>query len=213
MTRPKSGNARTERLHDLAFLHRPADLRDGVVRRHYLDRPDLALCLAGCPVSPDHAARRQHLHQLPRRQRTSRRGHRSRAHRAASQRRRRHAVHVVAIGQRRHLLPDGDLRHRHRPEDGDGQGSEPCGARDAAIAHRSPKPGHHHPEENARHPDDRQPLLARQPLRRHLPQQLRHHLHQGRATTGRASRTSPTRASATTASAAGSIRKNWRLAT
>ena len=44
-----------------------------------------------------------------------------------------------------------------------------------------PEPGDHDPQEDARHLDDRQLLLAGRPLRRHLPEQLRHDLRQGRA--------------------------------
>ena len=62
--------------------------------------------------------------------------------------------------------------------------------------------------------DDRQFLLAGRPLRRHLPEQLRHDQRQGRtAARATAFRTSPTRGSATTASAPGSIRRKWRRAT
>ena len=69
-----------------------------------LDRRDRAAFPAGRPVPADHAARREHLDQLSRRQRPGRGRHGRRAHRAAGQRRRGHALHVVAIGQRRHVL-------------------------------------------------------------------------------------------------------------
>ena len=46
---------------------------------------------------------------------------------------------------------------------------------------RGPEPGDHDPQEDPRYPDDRQLLLAGRPLRRHLPEQLRHDLRQGRA--------------------------------
>ena len=46
------------------------------------------------------------------------------------------------------------------------------------------EPGDHDPQEDARHADDRQLLLAGRPLRRHLSEQLRHDLHQGRAAAG-----------------------------
>ena len=47
-----------------------------------------------------------------------------------------------------------------------------------------PEPGDHDPQEDARHVDDRQLLLAGRPVRRHLPEQLRHDLRQGRAAAG-----------------------------
>ena len=83
--------------------------------------------------------------------------------------------------QRRLLHADRHLRHRHRPEHGPGHGAEPRGPGHAAAADPGPEPGHHHPQEDARHLDDRQLLLAGRPLRRHLPEQLRHDQRQGRA--------------------------------
>ena len=154
------------------------------------------------------------LDQLPRGQRPGGGRHGRRADRAAGQRRRGHALHVVADGQRRLVHADRHLRHRHRPEHGPGDGAEPRGAGHAAAADRGAEPGDHDPQEDARHPDDRQLLLARRPLRRHLPEQLRHDQRPGRAAARRrASRTSTTWASATTASAPGSTRRSWRRAT
>jgi multidrug efflux pump subunit AcrB len=40
----------------------------------------------------------------------------------------------------------------------------------AAVADRGPKPGHHGPQKDARHPHDREFLFSRRPLRRHLSQ-------------------------------------------
>ena len=92
-------------------------------------------------------------------------------------------------------------------------GAEPRGPGHAAIADAGPEPGNHDPEADARHPADRQLLFARRPLRRSLPEQLRHDPRPRRdAARGRAFRTSPTWASATTASASGSIRRRWRPA-
>ena len=48
------------------------------------------------------------------------------------------------------------------------------------LPDRGAEPGHHHPQEDARHPDGRQLLLAGRPLRRPLPEQLRHHQRPGR---------------------------------
>ena len=175
----------------------------------------IALCLAADrAVSPDHAAGGAGLDQLPGRQRPGRGRHGGGADRAAGQRRPGHALHVVADGQRRLLHADRHLRPRHRPEHGPGHGAEPRDAGHAAAAELGAEAGHHHPQEDARHPDDRQLLLAGRPLRRPLPEQLRHDQRQGRAAARRrASRTSPTWASATTASAPGSTRRSWRRAT
>ena len=67
---------------------------------------------------------------------------------------------------------------------------------------------------NARHPPDRQPQLARRPLRPALPEQLRLHPRHGRAgARATASATSSCSASATTACASGSTPTSWRPAT
>ena len=64
---PPSQNTRPEGdpAHDLALLHRPADLRRGAVDRHHADRRDRALVAADRAVSADHAAGRAGLDQLP----------------------------------------------------------------------------------------------------------------------------------------------------
>ena len=82
-----------------------------MISRFFIDRPIFATVLsvvitliggisllypAGRPVPADHAARREHLDQLSRRQRPGRGRHGRRAHRATGQRRRGHALHVVA---------------------------------------------------------------------------------------------------------------------
>ena len=161
--------------HDLALLHRPADLRGGAVHRHHPDGRDRAALPADRPVPADHAARGGGDDQLPGGQRPGGGRHGGGADRAAGQRRRGHALHVLADGQRRLLHADRHLRHRHRPEHGPGHGPEPRPAGPAAAAALGPEPGHHHPQEDARHPEHHQLLLAGRPLRRHLPEQLRHH--------------------------------------
>ena len=75
---------------------------------------------------------------------------------------------------------------------------------------RGPESRDHDPQANARHPDDRQSLQSGPPLRRPVPEQLRHDLLPGRgAARGRRRRTSSFSASATTAFAPGSIRRRW----
>ena len=182
--------------HDLALLHRPPRLRDGAVRRHHADRRDRPDFPADRAVPTHHAAGRRRVHQLSRRQRSGRGRHRGGADRAGGQRRRGHALHVLPDGQRRHLLADRHLRRGHGPEDGPGHGAEPRDAGHAAAAEPGAEPGHHHPEEDSGHPDDRQFLLAGRPLRRHLPEQLRHDQRQGRAAAraGRVGRHLPGRA-------------------
>ena len=154
------------------------------------------------------------LHQLPRRQRPGSRRHGGRPDRAAGQRRAGHALHVVADGQRRHLFADRHVRHRHRPEDGPGHGAEPRRPGHAAAADAGAEPGHHDPQEDARHPDDRQLLLARRTATTTSTSATTpRSTSRTNCCASRASRTSTTRASATTASAPGSTRRSWRRAT
>ena len=109
------------------------------------------------------------------------RRHGGRADRAAGQRHRGHALHVLADGQRRFLYTHRHLRHRHRCEHGARDGAKSSGARDATTADPGSKPGNHHPQEDPRHPDDGEFLFAQPSIRRHLPEQFRHDLRQGRA--------------------------------
>ena len=125
-------------------------------------------------VSPDHAAGDPGDDQLSRRQRPGRGRHGGRARRTTSQRRRGHALHVVADGQRRLVLVDGHLRRRHRPEHGPGDGAKPGDAGHADLADAGAKSGHHDPQADARHLDDRQLLFQDRPLRRPLSEQFRH---------------------------------------
>ena len=158
--------------------------------RFFIDRPifasvlsivitlagGIAVChAAGRAVPGDHAADGRGLGVLSRRQRPGRRRHRRRADRAAGQRRREHAVHVVAVHQRRHLHADRHLQARRRPEHGPGAGAEPRVAGRADPARPGQAPRRVGQEEVAQHPDDRQPVLARRQPRQPLPEQLRHH--------------------------------------
>ena len=79
--------------------------------------------------------------------------HGGRADRAAGQRRREHALHVVAVHQRRRVRAHGDLRSRHRPEDRPGAGAEPGAVGHAADARPGAAAGRQHREEDAQHPD------------------------------------------------------------
>ena len=132
-------------------------------------------------VSGDHAADGRSVRRLSRRQRPGRRRHRGRPDRAAGQRRRGHAVHVVAVHQRRHLHPDRHVPERRRSEHGPGAGAEPRLAGPADPARPGQAPRRDGQEEIAQRADDRQPVLARQQPRQPVPEQLRHHPAQGRA--------------------------------
>ena len=162
----------------------------------------------------DHAADGRGLGRLSRRQCPGRGRHRRRPDRAAGQRRREHAVHVVAMHQRRHLHAHGDLPERRRSEHGPGAGAEPRLAGPADPARPGQAPRRDGQEEVAQRADDRQPVLARQQPRQPVPEQLRHHPAQGRAVAahGRRRHHLP-RASAITACGSGSTREDGIPAT
>jgi len=90
---------RTRGDHDLAVLHRPADLRCGAVHLHHPDGRDRAALPADRPVPAGHAARGGGVDLLPGGQRPGGVRHGGGADRAAGERRRGHAVHVLADGQ------------------------------------------------------------------------------------------------------------------
>ncbi len=160
-------------VHDFALLHRPPDLRDGAVRRHHAGRRARRVLLADGAVPADLAAAGAGGHHLPGGQRPGGGGHGGGADRAAGQRRAGHAVHDVALRQQRHLHAVRHLRGRREPQHRPGHGAEPRAARDAALAHVGPEPGDHHPQEDPRHLDGRQPVFSGRPLRPALPEQLR----------------------------------------
>ena len=148
-----------------------------VISHFFIDRPIFATVLSivivivgGVALTqlPDRAvpggraADRPGHRDLPRRQRQDRRRHRRHADRAGGQRRREHALHVVALHQRR---PDDSRRHvraGHQPGHGPGAGAEP---RRRSPQAKLPEEVKRHrrddQEEVAEHPAVRQPDLAR----------------------------------------------------
>ena len=125
-------------------------------------------------VSADHAAHGPRDRQLSRRQCRGRGQHRRRADRAAGQRRREHALHVVDFVERRQLFAHGHVRHRHQSRHGPGAGAEPRGDRRAAGAGGSPPAGRHRQEAIDEHHSRRLAHLARQTLRRSVSGELCH---------------------------------------
>ena len=110
---------------DLSIFHRPPDFRLRALDRDHVGRGDLRLSVAAGAVSDDFAADGFGHVQLSRRQRHGCRHFGGRADRAAGQRRRRHALHVVELHQRRLVQPDGHVQARHRSEHGPGAGAKP----------------------------------------------------------------------------------------
>ena len=173
---PHHKTTTTEQLthHVLTLLHPSTDLRLGAVDRHHAGRGDRRVGAAHRPVSGDHAAHGGGLGLLPRRRRPDGGRHRGRPHRAAGQRRGGHAVHVVAVHQRRHLHAHGDVQAGDRLEHGPGAGAEPRGHGPADPARPGDAQRGDGQEEVAQRADDREPLLARRQPRQPVPEQLRH---------------------------------------
>ena len=124
--KPRGGDETEVAGRVFAILHRSTDLRLRAVDRDHA-WPAASPCSV-CrwrsfpPISPPNVSVQLHL---SRRQRRGRGRQRGRADRAAGQRRRGHALHVVELHQRRHLQPDRHVPARHRPEHGPGAGAEP----------------------------------------------------------------------------------------
>ena len=135
---------------DLAFLHRPADLRHGHLGRHRAGGRRGRVHAAGGAVSRGDAAHGAGDGALPRGQRPDRARHRGRADRGAGQRRRGHDVHVVAVHQRRRLQPDRDLQAGHGLRHGPGAGAEPRLAGPAGHPAAGAERGHQRQEDVAR---------------------------------------------------------------
>ena len=125
---------RPSRDEDLAFLHRPADLRLGRLDRVRHPRAGVVLPPAGRAISRDRAADHQRGGPVSGRQRRHGRHHRGGADRGADQRRREHALHVVELDRRRPLHHRGHLRPRHQSRHRPGAGAEPRRHRPAAPA-------------------------------------------------------------------------------
>ena len=142
-------NTRTR--HACTFLHRSSDLRLGHLDRHHAGGRGGGVHAAGRAISRHHAADRAGGVLVSRRQRQGGRRFRGGADRAAGQRRRAHALHVVAMHQRRRLQSDGHLRARHRPEHGPGVGAESRRVGHAAVAAAGPGAGRDREEEVAEH--------------------------------------------------------------
>ena len=99
---PQAAPRRITPAHEhFAFLHRPADLRGGHLHSHHADRRRGLSQPAGGAISRDRAALDLGQRQLSRRLGRDRRQDRGHAARAGDQRRRQHALHDVAIDQRR----------------------------------------------------------------------------------------------------------------
>ncbi len=110
----------------------------------------------------------------------SRRRYGRRADRAERQRRREHALHELAVHQRRHVHADRDLSKRSRSEHRSGAGAKSRVARAADYARPGQAARRDREKEIAQRADDRQPVFARQDARQSLPEQLRHDSAQGR---------------------------------
>src|SRR5471032_2675953 len=113
----------------LAFFHRQAHLRRGPVHHHLRGGTDLHPEAAGRRISGRGAAVGGGARPVPGRQSQGDRRNRRHAAGAADQRRRQHAVHVVAIDGRRQPDADRDLQDRHQGLAGRDGCAEPRAAR------------------------------------------------------------------------------------
>ena len=187
------------------FIDRP------IFAARHLDRVrdpgrGVARAAAGRAVSRDRAAGGQCHRPVSGRQRRGRRLDRGGAARAADQRRREHALHLVELDGRRPLLDLRHLRPRHQPRYRAGAGAEPRRHRAAAAAGGRAQHRRHGRQGLARPDDGRASVLARQVARHAVHLQLRQRPGDGRAEPHRrASARSPCSAAATTPCASGSI--------
>ncbi len=191
------------------------------ISHFFIDRPIFAASSPSCSSSwgssPSRACRwrssrrsRRPPSTSPASSRRQRRGggrHRGGAPRAADQRRRAHALHLVQRDGRRALHHLGHVRPRHRPRYRAGAGAEPRRHRAAAPAARRAQHRRHRQQGLARPDDGRAPLLARQDARHAVHLQLRQRAGDRRAVAAStASAPSPCSAAATTPCACGSTR-------
>ena len=175
----------------ISILRRPPDLRQRPRVHHGDLRRRRPLAAAGRAVPADHPADGPGLHQLSGGQRPGRFRHRRRPDRAAGQRGREHALHVLDLLGGRDLRAGRHLRHRHQPGHRPGAGAEPRRHRHAAAARRGAAAGGDDPE--AVHPDHprRHVDLAAQDLRQPVHGQLRHPADRGRPEPGPRRRPGP----------------------
>ena len=145
---------------DLPLFHRPADLCGGAVDRADAGGRRRPRDAADRPISGRHSAHGARDGFVPRGQRADRARHRRRPDRAAGQRRREHAVHVVAIDERRCLYADGDVQAGHGFGHGPGAGAEPCVAGAAGHSESCATARNQRQEDVPQHDDDRQSHLA-----------------------------------------------------
>ena len=136
---------------------------------------------AGRAVSRDRAAGDQRHRPVSRRQRRGRGLDRGGAARAADQRRREHALHLVELDGRRPLLDFRHLRSRHQPRYRAGAGAEPRRHRAAAAAGGRAQHRRHGRQGLARPDDGGASLFAGQVARHAVHLQLRQRAGDGRA--------------------------------
>ena len=192
------------------LLHRSSRLRVGARDPDHLRRGRLHSVPARRPVPGDHPADRPGHRLVSRRQRGGGREQRHRAARAADQRRRGHAVHVVEQRQRRQLHDHGHLRGRLQPEHRRRRRAEPGRGRHPPAPRGGPAHGRHRAPRVDR-PDDRgEPDLAGRLARRRVPVELRGDQHRRPAEAAdRRGRHQPCSASGATRCASGSTRTSW----
>ena len=190
------------------FLHRPADLRVGPVAHHPDRRRHRPVPPARLGISRDRAAHRQRHRDLSRRLGRGDRPDRRHADRAGGQRRRRHALHLVAVDRRRPAVDQRRLQARRRHRPGAGAGAEPRRRRPAAPARGRAAARHRRAQGLARPDDGRAHDLARRQPRPAVHLELRHALREGRADPRRGRRQRAwCSARATTRCASGSTRR------
>src|SRR5258706_372261 len=160
--------------HVFSFFYRPPDLRSGAVDLHRDRRPRGDAHPADRPVSRDRPPGRDRHGELP-----GRFGRRDRADGGGAagepdQRRRTHDLHELDLHLERPGADPRHLRYRHRHRQGHGQHQQPRQAGRAAAARRRAPARGHSGKELLVVPPGRGVLLAREPLRRSVHQQLRH---------------------------------------
>ena len=164
-----------------SLLHRPADLRQRAVTADLDRRRDCPAGTADRRVSRNCPADRQHHGDLSGCDRQNHRRDGGDSDRAGGQRRRRHALHLVAIDRRRPIVDQRRLQagHQHRP--GAGAGPEPGCDRRSPPARGSPPARHRRAQSLPRPDDGRAHDLAGRHARPAVHLELRHALRERRA--------------------------------